>query len=120
MKLHQCSIKTALQGQTNNRLRIMQPIAPNHDHEVAGTVEKWEERCRMLLEEDGEDELPEEYKMSALMQLLCGDIRKHIDFKEQTLRTYAEMSSAAVTRAVNRRLEKERDSCTQDMDCGHT
>ena len=41
----------------------------------------------MLLEEDGEDELPEKYKMSALKQLLCGDIRKHIDLKEQELRT---------------------------------
>ena len=119
IKLHQWFTKTTLQGQTNNRLRIMQPIAPKHDHEVAGAVERWEERYRMLLEEDGEDELPEKYKMSALKQLLCGDIRKHIDLKEQELRTYAEMRSAIMTWAVNKRLEKERESGVQDMDCGH-
>ena len=72
----------------------------------------------MLMEEDGEDELPEKYRMSALKQLLCGDIRKHIDLKEQELKTYAEMRSAIMTWAVNKRLEKERDNGVQDMDCG--
>ena len=85
VKLHQWFTKTTLQGQTNNRLRIMQPIAPKHDHEVAGAVERWEERYRMLLEEDGEEELGEKYKMSALKQILCGDIKKHIELKEQDL-----------------------------------
>ena len=118
VKLHQWFTKTTLQGQTNNRLRIMQPIAPKHDHEVAGAVERWEERYRMLMEEEGEDELPEKYKMSALKQLLRGDIRKHIDLKEQELRTYAEMRGAIMTWAVNKRLEKERESGVQDMDCG--
>ena len=56
--------------------------------------------------------------MSALKQLLCGDIRKHIDLKEQELKTYAEMRSAFMTWAVNKRLEKERDNGVQDMDCG--
>ena len=39
VELHQWFTKTTLQGQTNKRLTIMQPIAPKHDHEVVGTVE---------------------------------------------------------------------------------
>ena len=62
MKLHQLFTKATLQGNTNNRLRIMQPMAPKHDHEVAGAVERWEERCMMLLEENAEDELSKTYK----------------------------------------------------------
>ena len=60
IKLHQWFTKTTLQGHvTKNRLRIMQPVAAKHDHDIAGAVEKWEERYRMLLGEDGGDELPE-------------------------------------------------------------
>ena len=87
IKLHQRFTKTTLQGQTNNRWRIRRHIAPAHDYEVAGAVERWEGRYRMLLEEDGEDEFPERYNMSALKQLLCGDIRKHIGLNGQKLRT---------------------------------
>ena len=72
IKVHQRFTKTSLQGQKDDRLRIMQPIGPKHDHEEAGAVERWEERYRMLLEEGGEDELPKGYKMSALKQLICG------------------------------------------------
>ena len=35
----------------------------------------------MLMEKDGEDELPEKYNMSALKQLLSGDVTKYIDLK---------------------------------------
>ena len=101
VKLHQWFTKTTLQGQTSNRMRIMHPIAPKHDHEVAGADEKWEERYRMLLEEDGEDEIPEKYKMSALKQLPCGDVRKHMHLKDKELSTYAEMRAAIRTLAVN-------------------
>ena len=47
--------------------------------------------------------------MSALTQLLCDDIKKHIDLKEQELRTYAEMRNAIMTWGVDNRLEKERE-----------
>ena len=66
VKFHQWFTKTTLQGQTNSRLRIMQPAPPKHDNEVAGAVERWEERFKMLLGGDGEDELPEKYGISAL------------------------------------------------------
>ena len=53
----------------------MQPIAPKQDHEVAGAVERWAERYRMLMEEDGEDELPEKYKMSVSSEAVA--VRRH-------------------------------------------
>ena len=59
IKLHQRFTKTTGQGQACNRLRIMQPMLLEHDHKAAGAVERWEGRCRMLLEEDGEDKLTE-------------------------------------------------------------
>ena len=45
--------------------RVMQPIALKQDHDVAGAVERWDEHCHMLLEEDREGELPNKYKVSA-------------------------------------------------------
>ena len=73
----------------------------------------------MLLEEEGEDELPEKYKMSALKQLLVGDIRKHIELREQELKTYSEMRHAIMAWAINKRLEKERENRGDPMDVGN-
>ena len=42
----------------------MKHTVSEHGHEVARAVQE------MLLEEDGDDELPEKYKMSALKQFL--------------------------------------------------
>ena len=61
----------------------MQPISPTHDHEVAGAVAQWEERYRMLLAEDGEEELGNKYKISAIKQLLRGYVKEHRDLKEE-------------------------------------
>lgn len=73
---------------------------------VVGAVERWDGRYRMLLEEDGEDELDEKYEMPALKQLLGGDIKQLVDLKEQELTTYAKMRNAIMTWAVNKRMEK--------------
>ena len=54
----------------------------------------------MLLGEEKEDELPEQYRMSCAQTM-------HIDLKEQELRTHAEMTGAIMTWAVNKRREKE-------------
>ena len=41
---------------------MMLALAPKQDYEVAGAAERWEERYSMLIEEDGEDDLPQKYK----------------------------------------------------------
>ena len=57
--------KTTQQGKVSNLTKIMQPEPPKHEWEVAGAMEKWEERCRQMAEEDGEDELLEVCKTPA-------------------------------------------------------
>ena len=54
IRIHQWFSKTTQQGKVINRVRIMQPEPPKHDYEVAGAVEKWEERYRQMVEEQGE------------------------------------------------------------------
>ena len=73
----------------------------------------------MLLEEDRGHELPEEYTMSALKQLLFGDIKKHMELKKQDLGTYSDMRQAVMTWAIHQRLETESEHAKHDMDCSN-
>ena len=41
----------------------------------------------MKLEEDGEEDAVDKYKTSALKHSLSGDIKKHMELREQDLRT---------------------------------
>ncbi len=59
----------------------MQPEPLKHEWEVAGAIEMWEERYRQMVEENGEDELPEVYKMAALRQLLIGEMKNHVELR---------------------------------------
>ena len=54
--------------------------------------------------------------MSALKQLLCGDMKKHIDLMEQDLRTYADMRHAVMTWVINKGLEKGTEHAKDPMD----
>ena len=72
-----------------------------------------------VAEEDGEVELGWRYSMSALNRLLCVNIQKHVELKEQAVRTYMETSSAVMTWTMNMRLAKESGSGVQDIGCGH-
>ena len=94
----------------------MQPDTPKHDWEVATAVEKWEERCRQMKEEQGEEELPEAYKMAAMRQLLVGDIKRHIELKEDELSTCADMRTCVMKWAILKRLEKERKPDAMQLD----
>ena len=46
-------------GRTNRLIGVMRPEACKHEHEIAGAIEKWEEKYRRVMEEDGAEELPE-------------------------------------------------------------
>ena len=58
VRIHQWCSKTIQQGKVVNRVELMQP-EPTNDWEVAGAIEKSEERCRQMVEEQGEEELLE-------------------------------------------------------------
>ena len=59
---------------------ITKPKACKHDYEISGAIEEWEEKYRILVEEDKASILPEEWRMTVIKEFLCGDIKKHIDF----------------------------------------
>ncbi len=87
VRMHQWFYKTTDLGKTNQRIEIMKPKQSKHEREVATAVERWEERCRIMKVEDGE-ELPEKYRMTALKCILVGDIKRHVELREDELDKY--------------------------------
>ena len=86
----------------------MKPDACKHEYEIAGAVEKWEEKCRRVRDEDGAEELPEIYKMTALKCLLTGEIRKHVELREDDLTTYSDLRAIIMKYASNKRIEQKK------------
>ena len=54
IRLHQWFIRTTDQGQNQRRSAIMHPGQCKHDHEIASAIEEWEEKYRILINEDKE------------------------------------------------------------------
>ena len=96
---------------------VMNPEPCKHDHEIAAAVEEWEERYRILKEEDKESELPESWRMTSLKRRLCGDIKKHVELQED-FKSYEELRSTIMRWATNKKLEKDRQK-SDPMDCSN-
>ena len=92
----------------NRRTNIMNPDPVKHDWELAGAIEKWEERYRTLHEEEKEDCLPEKYRMAALRKMLTGDIKKHVDLHISKITGYDTLRSTIMNWAIDRKLERDR------------
>ena len=88
-----------------------------HEHEISTAIEKWEERYRILKEEDKESELPESWRMTSLKRLLCGDIKKHVELQEE-FKSYEELRTTIMRWATNKKLEKDRQK-SDPMDVGN-
>ena len=86
----------------------MNPSRCNHEHEISAAIEEWEERYRNLKEEDSTLDLPEEWKMTALQSILCGEIKKHVEYREEEFKSYDELRSTVMKWAVNKKIEKDR------------
>ena len=56
VRLHQWFNRTTELGKTNRIIDIMRPDACKHDYEIANAIEKWEERYRRIMEEDGAEQ----------------------------------------------------------------
>ena len=96
LRIHLWFTKTTAQGKSMRRSAIMTPTRCKHEHEISAAIEKWEEKYRILKEEDKELELPDSWKMTAIQALLCGEIQKHIEYREQYFRTYDELRSVVM------------------------
>ena len=119
LRIHLWFTKTTAQGKSMRRSAIMTPTRCKHEHEISAAIEKWEEKYRILKEEDKELELPDSWKMTAIQALLCGEIQKHIEYREQDFRTYDELRSVVMKWAINKKIEKERLTKGDPMDCSH-
>ncbi len=115
VKMHQWFMSTTDLGKTNQRIDIMRPPQCKHDWEVAEAVEKWEEKYRIVKEEDGDQELPEKYRMTALKCILVGYIKKHIELREEDIKTYEEMRAIIMKWAVNEKIEKDKGHAPMDI-----
>ena len=77
-----------------------------------------------MVQENGEEELPETYKMAALRQLLVGDIKRHVQLREEDLRVYADLRQCVMRWALTKKLERDRkgkdemDTTRMEEDCG--
>ena len=116
IRVHQWYNKTTELGRTNRLIGIMRPDACKHEYEIAGAVEKWEEKYRRVMDEDGAEESPERYKMTALKCLLTGEIKKHVELREDDLATYSDLRAIIMKYVSNKRIEKERGSQPMDLD----
>ena len=79
VRLHQWFNKTTELGRTNRLIGIMRFESCKYEYDIAGAIEKWEEKCRRVMDEDGAEELPERYKMTAIKCLLTREIKKHVE-----------------------------------------
>ena len=93
----------------------MKPDQCKHEWEIAAAVEKWEEQHHALSQEPGEEKLPDAYKITALKCLLLGDIKRHVELKEEDLKTYDQIRSYIMAWAVNKRIEKERGHAPMEL-----
>ena len=114
VRIHKWFSQTTEQGMLNRRTNIMNPEPVKHDWEVAGAIERWEERCRTLREEEQEEELPERYKMAAIRRMLTGDIKRHVDLEISKISNYEQLRRTIMNWAVDRKPEKDRKDDPMD------
>lgn len=82
-RIHLWFTRTTAQGKSLRRAAIMNPARCKQEHEISAAIEKWEERYRILKEDDRELELPDSYKMTAIHGILCGEIQKSVEYREK-------------------------------------
>ena len=107
-RLHKWFTRTTAQGKSVRRSAILNPTRCAHEHEISAAIEEWEERYRILQEEDRTLDLPDEWKMTALQSILCGEIKKQVEYREVEFKSYDELRSMVMKWAVNKRIEKDR------------
>ena len=117
LRVHKWFQQTTEQGMINRRTNIMNPDPVKHDWELAGAIERWEERYRTLHEEEKDECLPEKYRMAALRKMLTGDIKKHVDLHISKITGYDSLRSTIMNWAIDRKLERDRKD--DPMDTSH-
>ena len=115
VRLHQWFIRTTDQGQNQRRSAIMHPGQCKHEWKIASAIEEWEEKYRILITEDKESELPESWRITSMKEILCGDIKKHVEMQCQDVKSYDELRGTIMKYAVAKRIEKDR---VKDMGIG--
>jgi hypothetical protein len=118
LRIHMWFTRTTDQGRSMRRAKIMMPTRCNHEYEISAAVERWEEQYRNLCEDDRESILPDSYKMTALKMMLCGEIQKSVEYREQEFKTYEELRSVVMKWAINQKIQNERTQ-QAPMDCSH-
>ncbi len=59
----------------------MKPNQCKHEWEVASAVEAWEREHEIMQQED--EPLPDVYQMTPIKCILVGDIKKHVELREE-------------------------------------
>ena len=100
----------------------MNPPQCTHENEISAAVERWKEKYRSFREDVRSMELPDEWKMTALRMMLCGETQKSVEYREKDFKTYDDLRSVVMKWAINRKIESERADydpmdCKQTQDC---
>ena len=88
------------------RAGITNPTRCKHEHEVSTAIKRWEERYRILKEDDRELELPDSWKMTALQ--FSAEKSKRTSSTERDFKTYNELRSVVMKWAINKNIGNER------------
>ena len=97
------------------RTNTINPETDKHDGEVAGAIERWEERYRTLHEEEKDERLPEKYRMAAIRKMLTGDIKRHVDLHISKITGYDMLRSTIMNWAVDRKLDRDRNDDLMEL-----
>ena len=113
IRMHQWFNQATDLGTTQRRINVMKPNQCKHEWEVASAVEAWEREHEIMQQED--EPLPDVYQMTAIKCILAGDIKKHVELREEELDNMKRLRHCIMTWAVNKRIEKGERKCTDGI-----
>jgi len=82
-RVHRWYTMTTELGLTELRTRVMHPKPPKREEDTLLQLEAWEREHQKLIDIEGPSgELPENYKRTAVLQILSGRIKEYIEDRQ--------------------------------------
>ena len=94
----------------------MQPEQRKKVTTIAHAVERWEERVRMLEEDEDEQKLPSAREILALKAVLPDDLREQVDIRSTDLKESYQKTREFVMRYAMHKRTRQKEKDTDPMD----
>ena len=105
-RVHRWYTMTTELGLTELRTRVMHPKPPKREEDTLLQLEAWERERQKLIDIEGPSgELPENYKRTAVLQILSGRIKEYIEDRQDDYDTYQDLRNAISKHGMRKRKE---------------